>query len=162
MRTDRQAIRKMKIAKLIMTICGASFFIQCESPHFYQQQKSTGDNWNKDSALTYNFEVKDTAEKYDFFLLSRNNNQYPYSNLYLITELKTPKGERFKDTIQYFLAFPDGEWIGKGNSLKELFLLYRENVTLKDTGRYNLKVWHGMREDQLYGIEDMSLIIDKK
>lgn len=152
----------MKIVKLIMIVTVAVLFIQCESPHFYQQQAATGESWDKDTALTYEFEIKDTAAKYDFYLLSRNNNEYKYSNLYLMTELKNPDGEKFTDTLQYFLSYPDGEWIGKGNSLKELFLLYRENVSLKDTGVYKLSVRQGMREDKLQGIEDLSLIIDKK
>lgn len=142
-----------------------SFFLAitaCDSPHFYQQQISTNDSWDKDSALTYQFEIKDTVGKYDFFLLSRNNNEFPYSNLYLFTKLTNPKGEEFDDTLQYYLAFQDGEWVGKGNSLKELYLLYRENVSLKDTGTYKLSVWQGMREENLKGIEDISLILDKK
>lgn len=152
----------MRIIKLIMTVTVAVLFIQCESPHFYQQQRSAGESWDKDSALIFEFEIKDTAAKYDFFLLNRNNNEYAYSNLYLLTELENPAGGKFTDTLQYFLSFPDGEWIGKGNSLKELFLLYRENVSLKDTGYYRLSVRQGMREDRLRGIEDLSLIIDKK
>lgn len=153
---------EMKISTLIPTLASLAFFVQCDSPHFYQKQIAVKDNWNKDSAVTYQFEVKDTARKYDLFLLSRNSNRYPYSNLYLFTKFTTPKGEEFTDTLQYYLAFQDGEWVGSGNSLKELYLLYRENVSLKDTGTYQLSVWHGMREDNLTGIEDLSLIVDKK
>lgn len=151
-----------KISSLIPVLLSALFFVQCESPHYYQQQRSTGDNWDKDVSLDYEFEINDTAALYDFYLLSRNNNSYPYSNLYLITEFSNPEGDRFKDTLQYFLSYPDGEWIGSGNSLKELFLLYRENISFRDTGVYRLKVWQGMREDRLTGIEDISLIVDKK
>lgn len=151
----------MKILNWIM-ILGISFvFVQCDSPHFYQQQASTQNNWDKDAALNYDFEVTDSG-KYDFYLLTRNDNEYPYSNLYLFTQMTTPKGEIFTDTLQYYMAFQDGEWVGTGNSLKELYLLYRENVSLKDTGVYKLSVWHGMREDRLIGIEDISLIVDKK
>jgi len=152
----------MKIKHLILILASFVLFVQCDSPHFYQKQVSLKDNWDKDSAVVYQFEIKDTAAKYDFYLLSRNNNQYSYSNLYLFTRFLTPNGEEFTDTLQYYLAFQDGEWVGKGNSLKELYLLYRENVSLKDTGTYKLSVWHGMREDNLTGIEDLSLIVDKK
>ena len=152
----------MKIHNWMMLLAGFVFFIQCDSPHFYQEQISTQNNWGKNAAVSFDFEVKDTVGKYDFFLLSRNNNEYPYSNLYLFTQLTTPKGETYRDTLQYYLAFQDGEWVGNGNSLKELYLLYRENVSLKDTGIYKLSVWHGMREESLIGIEDISLIVDKK
>src|SRR5690606_2999341 len=128
----------------------------------YQEQKSvSGSTWNKDSALTFNFEIKDTAKTYNFSFLSRNTNDYPYSNFYIFTKLINPKGEEFTDTLQYYLAFQDGEWIGKGQHLKELFLVYRENISLKDTGEYKLSVWHGMRDENLIGIQDISLIVDK-
>lgn len=151
----------MKINRLMVLLVSFVFFIQCDSPHFHQEQQSTKNNWNKSDALTFDFEIKDSLGTYDFYLLSRNNNEYAYSNLYLFTEMKSPNGEVFTDTLQYYLSFQDGEWVGSGGSLKELFLLYRENVSLKDTGKYELKVSHGMREENLIGIEDISLIIDK-
>jgi len=150
-----------KISRIVAAVVIGMFLVECDSPHYYQQLESTKDNWDKDAALNFTFEVKDTVATYDFYLLSRNNNQYPYSNLYLITELRMPEGEKYRDTLQYFLAYPDGKWIGQGNSLKELYLLYRENISFKDTGKYKLQVWHGMREDRLIGIEDLSLIVEK-
>lgn len=137
------------------------FFTQCESPHFYQEQKSLGEKWNKDAAVTFNFEIKDTTDAYNMSFLTRNTNEYPYSNLYIFTKLIDPKGQEYSDTLQYYLAFQDGEWIGKGQNLKELYLVYRENVALKDTGKYKLSVWHGMRDENLIGIKDISLIVDK-
>lgn len=150
---------KHSLYVLVLTVC--FFFIQCDSPHYYQEQKSVGKGWDKDLALTYNFEIKETTASYDFSFVSRNNNDYPYANLYIFTKLVDPKGQEFSDTLQYYLAFQDGEWIGKGNNLKELYLVYRENVSLKDTGMYKLSVWHGMRDEKLIGIEDLSLIVDK-
>lgn len=137
-------------------------FVQCDSPHFYQNQVSTQNNWDKNAAASFEFEVKDTVGRYNFYLVTRNNNEYPYSNIYLFTRMTDPKGEVFIDTLQYFLAFQDGEWVGTGSSLKEAYLVYREKVALKDTGKYKLQVWHGMRDDKLIGIEDISLIVDKK
>lgn len=151
----------MKISNLLLFLCSLILLIQCDSPHFHQEQYGLKNNWDKADPAKFHFEIKDTADHYDFYLLSRNNNEYPYSNLYLFTQLKSPNGEVYTDTLQYYLAFQDGEWIGSGGSLKELFLMYRENVSIQDTGRYELSVWHGMREDQLVGIEDLSLIMDK-
>lgn len=149
-----------KISLYSVLIAAFLFFTQCESPHYYQEQKSVS-KWNKDAAVTFNFEVKDTTEAYNLSFLTRNTNDYPYANFYIFTKLIDPKGQEFTDTLQYYLAFQDGEWIGKGKNLKELYLVYRENVSLKDTGNYKLSVWHGMRDENLIGIEDISLIVDK-
>lgn len=155
-------IAKMRISKLLFIVASVALFVQCDSPHFYQNQVATGNNWGKNAPAKFEFEIKDTVGKYDFYFLTRNSNEYPYSNLYLFTEFTNPKGEVFTDTLQYYLAFQDGEWVGKGNSLKELYLMYRENLSIKDTGTYKLSVWHGMRDENLQGIEDISLIVDKK
>lgn len=154
--------RMMKINSLMGILVSCMLFVQCDSPHFYQNQVSTQNNWDKNAAASFEFEVKDTVGRYNFYLVTRNNNEYPYSNIYLFTRMTDPKGEVFIDTLQYFLAFQDGEWVGTGSSLKEAYLVYREKVALKDTGKYKLQVWHGMRDDKLIGIEDISLIVDKK
>lgn len=154
--------RMMKINSLMGVLVSCMLFVQCDSPHFYQNQVSTQNNWDKNAAASFEFEVKDTVGRYNFYLVTRNNNEYPYSNIYLFTRMTDPKGEVFIDTLQYFLAFQDGEWVGTGSSLKEAYLVYREKVALKDTGKYKLQVWHGMRDDKLIGIEDISLIVDKK
>lgn len=134
----------------------------CDTPHFYQENKSVDREWDREDALTFHFDIKDTLSRYDFYMLSRNNNEYPYSNLFLFTELTAPDQTVYTDTLEYFLAYRDGDWIGTGGSLKELYLMYRENVSLKDTGEYKLSVRHGMREDKLKGIAGLSLIMDKK
>lgn len=154
--------RMMKVNSLMGILVSCMLFVQCDSPHFYQNQVSTQNNWDKNAAASFEFEVKDTVGRYNFYLVTRNNNEYPYSNIYLFTRMTDPKGEVFIDTLQYFLAFQDGEWVGTGSSLKEAYLVYREKVALKDTGKYKLQVWHGMRDDKLIGIEDISLIVDKK
>src|SRR5690606_16921352 len=150
--SDRKIIQKTEIETVarrttmtkikLYTILFAAFllFTQCESPHHFQEQTAFGESWNKNAAATFNFEIKDTADAYTVTLLTRNTNDYPYSNLYIFTKLTDPKGQEFTDTLQYYLAFQDGEWIGKGKNLKQLYLVYRENVSIKDTGNYKLSV----------------------
>ena len=151
----------IKLSNLVLFCTLILLFVQCNSPHFYQDQQNIGESWNKDQAIKFEFDIKDSTSNYNLFLLSRNTNDYPYSNLYLFTKLVNPKGEEFTDTLQYYLAFQDGEWIGKGKNLKEIYLMYRENLPIKDTGKYQLSIWHGMRDTNLSGINDLSLIVDK-
>lgn len=149
------------LKKIVLPCIVFMLFVQCNSPHYFQEQKAIGETWNKDDVIQFDFEIKDTVSTYNFALLTRNTNEYPYSNLYLFTKLVNPKGEEFIDTLQYFLAFQDGEWIGKGKNLKELYLVYRENLPIKDTGKYQLSISHGMRDINLKGINDISLIVNK-
>ena len=137
-------------------------FTSCESKHFYQETKDIKNEWLSKKPVEFTFSVKDTTfTKGDFGFVLRNNTSYEYSNLYLFTEFTDPKGKKMVDTLQYYIANPDGTWIGKGMNTKEMKLVYRENLPITDTGNYKLKVWHGMRTSKLSGIEDISLIIDQ-
>lgn len=150
-------------------IRNSSFFIilillfsSCESKHFHQETKDIKGKWLSNKPLEYAFDVKDsTLAKVNLGFVFRNNIDYEYSNIYLFTKFTDPKGNEMVDTLQYYIANPDGTWIGKGMNTKEMLLVFRENLQVKDTGTYKLKVWHGMRSDKLIGIEDISLIVDQ-
>lgn len=134
----------------------------CEQKHFHQETKDIKGVWDKKAVQTFEFHVGNaTSESVNLGFVFRNNKDYAYSNLYLFTKFIDPKGHEMLDTVQYYIANPDGSWIGKGMSTKEMLLVYRENLPIKDTGIYKLQVWHGMRTEQLKGIEDISLIVDK-
>lgn len=48
------------------------------------------------------------------FLNVRNNNEYPYNNLFLIVSLNQPDGKVLVDTLEYQMANPDGTLMGTG------------------------------------------------
>ena len=126
--------------------------------------------WNKDEAVTFNFSAPDTINKYNVFINLRNDNTFPYSNLFIITELDFPNGTIIKDTLEYEMALPSGEWLGKGyGSVKENKLWYKENIVFPKNGVYNLKVSHAMRKNgivngvvDLEGVTDVGFQIEKK
>lgn len=64
--------------------------------------------------------------------------------------------------MEYQLAYPNGEWMGFGmGEIKQNTLVYKEKLALKDTGIYEINVSQAMREIDLTGIEDISLMIEK-
>ncbi len=134
----------------------------CETKHYYQDTKDVKNEWKNNQPQTFTFEVDHPSpKKINIGFVLRNNTSYEYSNLYLFTKFIDPKGNEMIDTLQYYIANPDGSRIGKGMTTKEMMLVFRENLPIKDTGRYQLKVWQGMRTKNLKGIEDISLIVDK-
>ncbi len=152
-----QIIRNSSFLLLIILL-----FTACESKHYYQETKDIKGNWGSKNPVEYTFNVKDsTINKLNLGFVLRNNTDYEYSNIYLFTKFIDPKGNEMIDTLQYYIANPDGTWIGKGMNTKEMVLVFRENLPVKDTGTYKLKVWHGMRTAKLKGIEDISLIADQ-
>lgn len=126
--------------------------------------------WNKDNNISFTFSAPDTLNRYDVFVNLRNDNTFPYSNLFLITELDFPNGTTIKDTLEYEMALPSGEWLGKGSgSVKENKLWYKENIVFPENGVYTLQVSHAMRKNgtvdgvvDLEGVTDVGFQIEKK
>ncbi len=128
-----------------------------------------GGNWNKDKTIEFTFSELDTLSNHNMFILLRNNENYPFSNLFLITELGFPNGETIRDTLEYEMATPDGQWLGKGyGSIKENKLWYKENIVFNVNGVYTLQISHAMRKNgsvngiaDLQGVTDIGFEIDK-
>lgn len=144
-------------------ILAVTFWSCEETGNFYSNSQNIHNGWRVKDTITFNFEKKkQTNSKYNIYFVLRNNNEYPYRNIYLLTDIKNPKGISYKDTLEYQLAYANGEWIGDGmGAIKQNKLIYKENYPLKDSGVYEFKIIHGMREANLKGIEGISLLIDE-
>lgn len=128
----------------------------------YESLKPIHNNWHKDSVYTFEVHLKKRKQPQNIFLVLRNNEHYKYSNIYFFITLEKPTGIQETDTLQYRMANSDGNWTGKGmGNVKENLLLYRENENFTDTGMYKIHIQHGMRANQLKGLEDLGLIIQK-
>lgn len=135
---------------------------------FSEFQSNSEGSWSRDEAKEFTFSQSDTISRYNLFINIRNDNRFPYSNLFLITDLKFPDGSIIRDTLEYEMALPDGKWLGKGyGSLKENKLWYKENIVFPDSGVYTLRITHAMRQngvvegvDLLEGITDVGFQIE--
>ena len=73
-------------------------------------------------------------------LYLRNNDEYPFANIHLITTLENPIGEKLIDTLSYTMATPDGEWLGKGLLVHESKLWFKEAYRFRVIGEHRLTV----------------------
>ena len=146
------------------------FMVSCDKQTVKSDYSPTQNGrWNKDSVVKFSFQELDTLQKYNMFINLRNDGTYPYSNLFLIAELKFPNGDMVRDTLEYEMAKPDGQWLGTGyGSLKENKLWYKENVVFPSSGVYTLEISHAMRKNgqvdgivELEGITDVGYLIEK-
>lgn len=135
---------------------------QAENTHFEKIER-IDNNWKKNDTKSFSIPILSKDGKYDLQLIIRNNSQYPYRNLYLFTEIISPKGESLIDTLEYQLADFSGNWLGSGmGEIKQNTLIFKENISLQDTGKYKINISHAMRENNLKGLEDISLMVEKK
>jgi len=118
--------------------------------------------WGKNDAKKIEFEIKDSEFPKNLIFVVRNNNEYPYNNLFLISTIKGEKNKVLKtDTLQYILAKPNGEWYGSGiGDVKEILVQYKNEYKFPANGKYKVELKHGMRTDQLKGIEDIGIKIE--
>lgn len=106
-----------------------------------------------DSVLRFEVPVTDTVNAYDVLLHIRHTDAYPYQNMWLFAN----DGGK-TDTIEFYLADDRGRWLGNGQAIKDMPVLYRENVVLKDS-LYILTLEEGMRDIVLRGISEIGVEI---
>lgn len=147
---------------LFFLFLGILLFGSCDETRVYDDYKSVPGEWHRDSLVTFKFQSPDTVKYYNLFLNLRNNSEYNFSNIYLITELNFPNGKVVSDTLQYEMAAPSGEWLGMGfGDIKESKLWYKEKVKFTEAGEYKVTVQQAMRRrDSVSGIEKLAGITE--
>ncbi|WP_026315528.1 gliding motility lipoprotein GldH [Riemerella columbina] len=148
------------MGRLVFMVSLCFIVLSCSS-NDEVQINSINNNWQKNKTQDFQFEINDAGIPKNIIFVVRNNNDYPYSNLFLMAGLYQEGKLIGKiDTLNYRLANPDGTWIGSGfGDTKELAFEYKMKYQFPKNGRYTLKVKHGMRRDTLHGIEDLGIEI---
>jgi gliding motility-associated lipoprotein GldH len=161
-------LRKTNFIGLLLLLL---FFTSCDKKQFFSEYKELDGSWKKSDTLRFTFEQKDTINPYNLFLNVRNNNDYPFNNMYLIVSLKEPgKKPTIKiDTLEYQMADVDGTLLGEGfTDVKESKLWYLENYVFNRIGNYKVEVVQAVRATgevdgvaELEGITELGLRIEK-
>jgi gliding motility-associated lipoprotein GldH len=135
----------------------------CNSNVVFTKSKAiTGETWNLMDAAVFKVPINDTLTSNNVNFSIRTGASYPFRNIYLFVSATSPAGKTITDTLQYDLADEKGSWYGKGfGDLHELILPYKSNVFFPAKGIYEFKIQHGMRVENLKGVYDISLKIDK-
>jgi gliding motility-associated lipoprotein GldH len=158
----------MRLNNSVLVFLIALTLFSCDKKRVFDEYKSVGDSWHKDSVVSFNLPLLDSTKRYNLFINIRDNNNYPYNNLFLIVSLELPNGYTKVDTLEYQMADPDGALLGDGFSdIKESKLYYKENVKFR--GQYKVNIKQAVRENgkipgvtSLEGITDVGLRIEKK
>ncbi|WP_374676553.1 gliding motility lipoprotein GldH [Flavobacterium sp. NRK1] len=135
----------------------------CDKKRVFDEYKSLDGKWKKNDTISFSFEQKDTVSKYNLFINVRNNNSYPYNNLFLIVQLQQPDTKLVKvDTLEYPMANPDGSLMGEGfTDIKESKLWYKENVKFPKPGKYTVSIQHAVRKGgEVPGVEELDGVTD--
>ena len=146
------------------------FLVSCsDNIEFTKYQSLPSAAWEVNKNVSFEFNVIDTILAKDLFINIRNNKDYPFSNLYLITELNFPSGDKVIDTLQYEMSDKTGRFLGKGfTDIKENKLFYKEKKVFPKSGKYLLNIRHAMRKNGevnsipfLNGVQDVGFSVEK-
>ena len=158
----------MWIKNSTLFLLASILLISCDEKRVFDEYKSVGNAWHKDSIVTFNLPELDSTKRYNLFVNLRANNAYKFNNLFLIVALEMPNGFTKVDTLEYQMADPDGTLLGDGFSdIKESKLFYKENVRFRS--KYKVSIKQAVRENgkvpgvkALDGITEVGFRIEKK
>ena len=147
----------------VLILISVLLFSSCNNDVIYSDSAVMQDNrWDLFDVPVFDVPVTDTLNSNNVSFTIRTGSSYPFRNIYLFVTTISPDGKSITDTLQYFLADEKGRWYGKGfGDIHELGLPYKTNVYFPLKGVYEFKIRHGMRVEDLKGVYDIGLRIEK-
>ena len=142
-----------------------SVFFACNNPS-YLEFKNFKNGWDKSKKLEFNIINDNTNTPKDIFFILRHNQDYPFSNIFLISELSFENKEIIIDTFEFQLANPKGDWLGeKKISVVEHTLPFKSNFILKDKNKLKIRTSMRLNDsseeiENLPGIVNFGILID--
>lgn len=136
----------MNLRNSIFFLLVISLLISCDKKRVFDEYKSVGHGWHKDSIVSFELPKLDQKKSYNLFLNIRDNNDYPFNNLFLIVSLEQPNKKTVIDTLEYQMANPDGSLLGSGfTDVKESKLVYKERMKFVP-GKYSVHIQQAVRQ----------------
>lgn len=153
---------------LFLLLSSILLFSCSDTTVFSKYESIKNATWFANEKKVFKFEITDTISPKNVFINIRNNSQYEYSNLFVITSLQFPDETKIIDTLQYEMADASGKFLGKGfTEIKDNKLFYKEQKVFPQSGTYTFSIYQAMRKngethpiEVLKGIQDIGLSIE--
>lgn len=135
----------------------------CGSAPQYQEHFNVPKNtWTSSFRPEFHIDIEDTAAAYQLLFLVRHTDNYPFNNIWLQLETKSPGDTVFhKMKVEVPLAAPTGRWLGRG-----MGELYEQSVAINSEanpayfqkkGTYAIRMSQVMRVDALPEVMQVGL-----
>lgn len=147
----------------IIAVCSALMLASCNGNYIYNDCEEINENgWKIDVPAVFAPQIDDTIGHYNVLLTIRHTAEYEYQNFWAFVTVTSPEGLTASDTIECFLADNQGHFLGSGISIYEMPVLISQNLVFDSKGDYVFEVTHGMRDENLKGIRNICLSIERK
>lgn len=157
-------LQQIKKVNVFVLVALSVLLYSCgESGVIVNQSKTIKNSiWGQKDTLSFEFDIQDTVNYYDFSVLVRNTENYQWSNIYLFSDLTFPNGKTRRDTLEVQLADQYGYWLGNNSgtiiTTTSTFMNHRKFPIV---GAYKLSLSHGMREPILEEVTDIGVKVQK-
>ena len=165
--TDQKLeMKKKTLIHSFIVLIVAFVFISCDKSQVFDEYHTFEDGWKKNSIINFTFNREASTTPYNMFINIRDNDDYEFSNLFLIVKLEQPDGLTTIDTLEYQMAYPDGNLqgtlLGTGFSdIKESKLWYKEKAVFSKKGKYKLSIQQAVRQTgKIKGVEKLNGITE--
>lgn len=116
--------------------------------------------WETNNKPFFSFEIKDTTELYNLFVVFRHEDAYKYKNIWLNVQMQAP------DTIlnikRDFILADNTKWLGNGMSDVVEHRINFNNLPVKlKKGKYAFTLQQVMREDPLQHVLNVGIRVEK-
>lgn len=153
---------KNNIKGLIIISLISLLVLNCEQKKGYSAYQSMGEDGLGTSPVIFEIpeKVLDKLRK-NIFLRLRNNNNYQYSNIFLIVSLTAGEEQIINDTLEYLMASPEGKWLGEGFlDVKESKLWWKESVIFPEERPIKISISQAVRSNGVNkGVEKLKGIV---
>ncbi|MBC7643009.1 MAG: gliding motility lipoprotein GldH [Flavobacterium sp.] len=148
----------MKPTSSILSVLVFISLFSCDKTRVFDEYKSVGSAWNRDSIVKFDLPKLEPTKKYNLFINLRNNDNYPFNNMFLLVALENPDGLIKVDTLEYEMANLDGMLLGEGFSdTKESKLFYKENLKFDKKGVYKVRIQQAVRQNgKVAGVKELN------
>lgn len=153
----------MKIQLSFLLLISTIFFSSCskQGPVFENYQKFSQNSWDRFNQIIFNVPIDDSEGDYEFSLIIKPTNDFPYETMPVYVILKTPSGEERTNEVKVRIR-EGGKFIGQkeGEPVVIKASLWKE-LKIADKGKCRLSVENMVPKIQTPGISEIGLIVEK-
>ncbi len=168
----KQSLASVARAVIILLAVHCTLYTAClEAPVFQAQQSIPKNAWAYAFKPAFQFDITDTAARYNAYFLIRHTDVYPFSNIWVWAETQEPGDSAFKRSrIEVPLADRRGAWLARGDNGVSTGAIWEHRAPLTPngplrftkTGRYTIRFEQAMRTSPLPEVLQVGLRVEKR
>lgn len=154
------ALKRQFIFLLLLTVLSAA--CQDTTTVADTNQVITNRNWSYVNKVRVPVMIEDNSIVYNVYINLRHTADYKYSNIFLLIRNQGPDGKVVTVRKEFKLAYPDGQWLGKGSgNLFSYQLPFYQNYRFPAKGKYIFEVEQNMRDNPLKEVTDVGIRVER-